>query len=182
MYVSKKAKFDGQKFKADLAKNGFSLSSVADKLGCSSSTMTASVRQNEMPARRFRAICEMFGLDEIDYLLLADPKEEPEQAPAAEPAASASLDTDSIARQLGEISKKLDKLVEVLKVRHPVFAKIEDCILILQALTKYGSCNYKTFEDKARASGMDEETMACALNITGYRVFIGDGIKQISRK
>lgn len=185
MSVASMIPFNGPKLKADLETIGASQVAVSGSIGMGNTFLSTRIREKKIKPRQLRLICDKYRLDYQSYLIpdpAPAPAEEPEQSQVTEPAPSASIDPNAIALQLGEISKKLDKMVEVLTVRHPVFAKIEDCILLLQALTKYGACHYKTFEDKARASGMDEETMACAMNITGYRVFIGDGIKQISRK
>ena len=187
MAAAKMINFNGQKLREDLKAKGISMACAAEKIGCSQSLFTSNTREGRVSPRKLHALCEILGLDEISYLVPAEPKQETTAAPEEEKEAvsarsGAAVDLDSIEKRLDGIQTALEKIVEAMQVHHPVFGKVERCILILQALTSYGACHYQNFEGKCRAEGLDEEVMAQALNITGYRVFIGDGVKQIKRK
>ena len=186
MPTTKLANFNGKKFRADLAKKGLSMTAAAEKIGYAPSSLTQSVRLGKIQPRKLHALCDVIGLDEISYIIPPEPSKEPAEAPVeAQSAGYAQVNADALSgieKRLDAIVAALDKIASAMQIRHPVFGKVENCILILQALTSYGACHYANFESKCRAAGMDEDCMNQALNITGYRVFIGDGIKQIKRK
>lgn len=103
-----------------------------------------------------KLFCSMYGVRE-DELVINSEKEDSEK-----PKESSSFDR-YVLDCLSKISERVAVLEKAFEQKHISLSENENCVLLLQQMTKYGGCEEKKFRDKAQTYGFTKESMEFAI-------------------
>ena len=178
--------FDGEKFQADIKKRVKNFTKAVEQCNLAASTVVHNIDAGVINFRRLKIMCDHYGLNIDDYIIKDEPEASEDQAKQQEE--QSTPDASELADALVDVCTELSQIRSVLsdisfgiKAMHPVFSSVEKCILILDAMTQYGACQYKNFDGKCKSEKIDDNAISMAMNISGCRVTMSNGVKWITR-
>lgn len=103
-----------------------------------------------------KLFCSMYKVSE-EELVASSEKEDSEKSKESNTFDIYLLDC------ISKISERVAILEKAFEQKHISLSENENCVLLLQQMTKYGGCEEKRFRDKAQTYGFTKESMEFAI-------------------
>lgn len=173
-----------------LAERGKTMTSVAAEMGMSRSFLPDAMRRAIMKPLKAEQLAKLLGVP-LSEIAVPEPEPQPQPEPQAaqtevaqlpEPVKETPAELARVYDALWCINHNLEQLVKSFRPASIRLTPVEDCCLLLAAMTCYGHCLEGDFLNKAKELGFDADTIRTAKDLAGVKTKIYNDHKWLERR